>query len=123
MVSLTFLVIGPPHHTLVGPHHVERAEHHSEDGETVAARSDLRRCRGGSGNSPTKPLRPGNRSTKHHEHEDGGVHRRRLPEAAELGDLARMTAHVEHPDQQEECAGRDAVIEHLVSGALEALGD
>ena len=59
---------------------------------------------------------------EHHDHEDRGVNRDALPQPAELGNLARVAPHVEHPDQQKQSAGGNAVIEHLVNRAVDALG-
>ena len=40
-----------------------------------------------------------------------------LPQAAEVGDLPRVAALVEHADQEEERARREAVVQHLVDRA------
>jgi len=43
-------------------------------------------------------------------------------EALERGDLPGVTTVVDHPDEQEQGAGGDAVVHHLQHPALDALG-
>jgi hypothetical protein len=52
--------------------------------------------------------------------EDGRVERHHLREAAELVHHARVAAIVDRADEEEERAGRDAVVHHLEHGALHA---
>ena len=44
-----------------------------------------------------------------------------LPQPAELGDFARVAAQIDHPDQQEQPAGGNSVVQHLVNRALHPL--
>ena len=70
-------------------------------------------------NSPTKPLVPGTPiAGERHDDEERRVDRHHLGEAAELVDLAGVAAVVDDADQEEERAGRDAVVHHLEDGAL-----
>ena len=74
-------------------------------------------------NSPAKPLRPGQADrAEHHDGEHAGEDRRRLLQALERGDLAGVAAVVDHPDEEEQGAGGDAVVHHLQHAALDALG-
>ena len=50
--------------------------------------------------------------------EERRVDRHHLGEAAELVEQARVAAVVDHADQEEERAGRDAVVDHLQDRAL-----
>ena len=59
---------------------------------------------------------------QHHQHEHAGEDRGDLLESSEVGDLAGVAALVDHPDEQEEGAGREAVVDHLDQAALDALG-
>ena len=65
-------------------------------------------------NSPTKPLRPGRPiddsiTTVNTPAKIGAD----LLQALELGDLAGVAALVDHPDEEEQGAGGDAVVDHL----------
>ena len=74
-------------------------------------------------NSPTNPLSPGSADRRQHHHgEHAGHDRRRLLQALELGDLPGVAALVDHPDEEEQGAGGDAVVDHLQHAALQALG-
>ena len=55
------------------------------------------------------------------EHEDDGIARHALDQAAVARDLAGVHAVVDHADAEEERAGDDAVAEHLEDRALDAL--
>ena len=59
---------------------------------------------------------------QHHDHEDGREDRRRLLEATELGDQTGVATVVDPTDEQEQRAGRDAVVDHLQQAAGQALG-
>jgi hypothetical protein len=73
-------------------------------------------------NSPTKPARPRQADAgQRRDHEQRRVDRHAVGEAAEVGDLARVAALVDHPDQEEQRAGREAVVDHLEIEPLEAL--
>ncbi len=54
--------------------------------------------------------------------EESSQERHRAPQPAELGDLPRVPAVVQHADQEEERAGREPVADHGEDAALEALG-
>ena len=111
----------PEHHALIGVEHVERAEDEPGDGDfggqrfaEIGAEQDQELA-----DEPVEPGQPDRR--EHHHHEHGGVNRDALPQAPELGNLARVTAQIDHPDQQKQPAGRDAVVEHLVDRAFHSL--
>ncbi len=98
---------------------VDRGEHDAEGGDP---------CR------PEKSALPG--ADEDHELADEAVERRqadrgqggedehdgepgdRLRETAELLELLGVAAVIEHPDEQEEGAGRETVVDHLEQGAL-----
>ena len=74
-------------------------------------------------NSPTKPLSPGTPiddsiTTVNTAAKIGAD----LLEALELGDLAGVAALVDHPDEEEQRAGGDAVVDHLQHAAGHAPG-
>ena len=74
-------------------------------------------------NSPTKPLSPGRPiddsiTTVNTAARIGAAFCRPV----QLGDLAGVAALVDHADEEEQGAGRDAVVDHLEHAALEALG-
>src|SRR5438552_18323452 len=56
---------------------------------------------------------------KHSDHEYGGKPRRRSGNTAVRRNLQRVTSLVQEPDQNEERARRDAVIQHLIDRAIE----
>ena len=58
---------------------------------------------------------------EHHDHEHGRQDRRRLLETAQLGDFAGVATLVDHPDEEEQGAGGEAVVDHLEQPALESL--
>src|SRR6185437_6233630 len=63
----------------------------------------------------------GQADRRHHDpDEEGGVDRHHGGDAAVLLEIEGVAALVEDADQDEQAAGRDAVVEHLVDGALGA---
>src|SRR3990172_222190 len=58
---------------------------------------------------------------RRHDHEDGGEQRGDLGEPPELLDEARMPPFVDDPDDEEERAGGNAVVDHLEDAALDPL--
>ena len=58
---------------------------------------------------------------QHHQHEHRGEDRRHLLEALQVGDLAGVAALVDHADEEEQGAGRDAVVDHLHDAAGDRL--
>ncbi len=55
-----------------------------------------------------------------HDEEERGEHRRNAPQAAVLGDHARVAALVDEADEQKQRTGRQAVIDHLQHAAADA---
>ena len=108
------------HRPLVEIQHVGRAEHDAAAGEgrphlvgDEHALQDQQLA-----DEPVQ-RRQADRRHRHHQ-EDRGVDRHHLRQPAVLGDLARVAPLVDDADQQEEPAGRDAVIELLDDAAGEA---
>ena len=65
-------------------------------------------------NSPMKPFVPGEADARQRrDDEERRVDRHRLREAAEVVELARVAAVVDDAEEEEERAGRDAVVDHL----------
>src|ERR1700704_3226210 len=62
------------------------------------------------------------RRSEAHEQIESREHGHRRGEAAEFLNQVSMAAVVEHPDAQEQRAGRDAVAQHLVNSALDRDG-
>ena len=109
-------------HPLVGPEQVH-------GGEDDAGRGDHRPPLAGQERADEdqeladEPVQPGQADRAEHDHqEDEGHDRGDLLEAAELGDLPGVAALVDHPDEEEQGAGREAVVDHLQDRALQALG-
>ena len=70
-------------------------------------------------NSPMKPFVPGTPMLANvDDDEERRVDRHHLGEAAEVVEHARVAAVVDDADEEEERAGRDAVVHHLEDGAL-----
>ena len=73
-------------------------------------------------NSPTNPFSPGrpiDDSVTMQKRRDEPRHH--VLQAAELGDQPRVPPIRQHADDEEEAAGADAVVQHLVDRALHAL--
>ena len=108
-------------HPLVGPQQVERGEDHAGGGDhgppaAGEERTDQDQELAGEAVEAGQTDR-----AQHHDGEHGGEDRRRLLEALEGGDLPGVAAVVDHPDEEEERAGGDAVVHHLQHAALDAL--
>ncbi len=70
-----------------------------------------------------KPFRPGKADrSEGGEQEEPGKERHHPGETPVVRDLARMPPVVDHADEEEEGAGREAVVHHLYDPALQALG-
>ena len=110
------------HHALVEPQQVRRAQDDADrrprpPRPMLTSKAPCRMV-----NSPMKPLSSGRPSgTEHGDHEDGGVNRHDVRQAAVLRDLARVPPLVDHADDQEEHAGRDAVVDLLDDAAGDAV--
>ena len=73
-------------------------------------------------NSPTKPFVPGNAdAAERHDREQRGEHRHDARDAAVGLDQSRVPPLVDHADEEEQRAGRDAVVDHDHQRALHAL--
>ena len=109
-------------HALVGPQQVEGGQDHPD------GRDDRPPPAGEEGADEDEELageaveaREPDRA-EHHEREHAGEDRRRPLEALERRDLAGVAPLVDHPDEEEERAGGEAVVHHLHHAALDALG-
>ena len=109
---------------LVGPQQVDGGQDRRRWRPTTAHQRWVRNVPIRTRNSPTKPLSPGSADRRSciTSSEDGGQDRRRLLQAAQLGDLAGVAALVDHPDEEEQGAGGQAVVDHLQHAAGDALG-
>ena len=108
------------HDTLVHPQHVDGTEDDTADADDRRGAMHAERAEQDEelADEPVETRQADRR--QHHHHEDGGVHRQLRPQAAELGDQPGVTALVDHADAEEQRAGRQAVVEHLVDAALHA---
>ena len=90
--------------SLIEPQHVDSGQNHADRREDS--------------------LDPGTRffiaRGQHRDHKHFGQVRSRIRNAAIIRDLQRMPALVQKPDQHEQCARRDAVVQHLVNRPVKA---
>ena len=110
----------PEHRPLVEPQHVGRAQHdaaggdgrpHLADGEDALEDQEL-------ADEPVEGRQADRR--QHHHAEDRRVDRHHLRQPAVLRDLPGVPPLVDDADDQEERAGRDAVVDLLDDAALDA---
>ena len=108
-------------HPLVGPQQVDGGQDHPDGAHHRPPAVGDERAEEDE-ELPHEAVEPGQADRREHDHgEDGREQRRRLLDAAHVGDETGVAALVDHPHQEEEGAGGDAVVDHLQHAALQSL--
>src|SRR5450759_1175481 len=117
------LVMGdrPVVHPLEHPQHVDGREDDAAGGERRVSRIPAEGAEQDQefSDEAVQARQPDRR--QRHQQEHGDQPRRDGLQAAELGDLPRVPAVGQHADDEEQAAGADAVIQHLINRALHPL--
>jgi len=111
-------------HLLHHQQHVRGAEHHAERRENSEPQRQAR-VEGAEQHQELadEAVRARHRDRRERDDdEERGEHRHHLRDAAVVADVPHVAALVEHAEQQEERAGRHAVVQHLVRRARRRLG-
>ena len=99
--------------TLVRPQQIDGGEDHAGRGDHRPPPAGDERAQQDEelADEPVQTREPDRTEHDHHEHagEDG----RHLLEPSEVGDLAGVAPLVDHPDEQEQGAGGQPVVDHL----------
>ena len=108
-------------HPLVGPEQVDRRQDDRDRGQRTEPLVDRERPEDHQelADEVVESRQPD--GGEHREQERAGQPRHDDREAAHLPQIARMGSLVDHPDQQEQRAGRQAVVHHLQDAARHAL--
>jgi len=109
---------------LVQPQHVDRAEHDARGGEhgpvLVGHTEGTDEDREFTNEPVPGDYRHADRR-QHHDHEEHGEHGHHTPQAAELRNLTRVPALVNHPYEQEQCTRGQPMVDHLQHAAGQPL--
>ena len=112
-------------HLLDRTEHVERSEDDAERRADGLDAGDVTELVGREGarddeELADEPVQAGDADARHRrDDEERGVDRHRLRETAKVVEHARVAAVVDDADEEEERAGRDAVVDHLEEGTFD----
>ena len=105
--------------TLVHPKHVAGGKNHTEGGENGPRHIGLR-CSLQDEKFSDEIVEGGQANAgQGGDEEHNGKPRGHSCHTAIVRDFQRVAAFIEEADQQEECTGRNAVVQHLIDGAIE----
>ena len=121
-VAFSACVHRAEHDALVHPEHVARRQDHPERRDRPPTTADAERPEQDQ-ELADEAVHSGQADrTQHDDQEDHREHRDHLPQPAEVDDAPRVPPLVDDADQQEQRAGRDAVVQHGHHRARESLG-